>query len=104
MGIWDVPSTKEFFSSLLEQNSALTTGEGAAPLTCKRGFLFRHHDSTDQFRILLYGVWPTQEITLDFVASFVRKKRELSFGLDPFCGYRQFEPPSEADDRANNGR
>jgi hypothetical protein len=55
----------------------------AAPLACKRGYLFRHRDSTNQFRILRYGVWPTQKIALDFVASFVRKKRELTInGID----------------------
>jgi hypothetical protein len=29
----------------------------------------------------------------------VRKKSELALGLDPFCDHRQFEAPSEANDR-----
>ena len=96
--------TRCFQQPAKEKNSALTTEEGVAQLACERGFLFRDGWTTDQFRIVLYRVRPTQQIALDFVASFVRKKRELSFGLDTFCGYRQSEPPREANDRADNGR
>src|SRR5713226_583695 len=74
---WDAHSAVLFTFPVLSSLAC------AAPLACKRGYLFRHRDSTNQFRILRYGVWPTQKIALDFVASFVRKKRELTInGID----------------------
>jgi len=77
-------------------------GRPASQLVGHRVPVLAVHFTSDQFGIVQNRQRPTRQVTLNLLATFLREKRILGFGLDTFREDLQVKASAEPDNCTHN--